>query len=77
MLGVHEGSKSFTGGFYSFVNDIERLNSLINWHNLGNFAHRKYMKDKKMQYWKPEHQDYEKAVGFLNGIIIKCDEFLS
>jgi hypothetical protein len=43
MLGGHEGSKSFTGGFNSLVNDIERLNSLINWHNLGNFAHRKYM----------------------------------
>ncbi len=77
LLSGHQNINSFTGGFYSFTRDIDRLNSLINWHNMGNYAHRKKMKEKKMQYWNPEHNEYNQAVGFLDKIIIRCNEFLS
>jgi hypothetical protein len=77
LLGGHNNIDSFTGGFYSFMQDIQRLSTLINWFNSGNYAHRKHMKEKKLQNWEPPHDEYNKAVRFLDKIIIKCDEFLS
>jgi Putative DNA-binding domain len=77
LLGGHQDINSFTAGFYSFAREIDRLNSLINWYNTGNDTHKKYVKQTKMQFWEPKAQDYEKSVGYLNKLIIKCDEFLS
>jgi hypothetical protein len=77
LLGGHDNIDSFTGGFYSFMQDIQRLNSFMDWYNPGNNAHRKHVKEKKLIYWEPTGNDYNNAVGFLDKIIIKCDEFLS
>jgi Putative DNA-binding domain len=77
LLGGHDKNYSFTGGFYLFMQEIQKLNSFINWFNEGNDGHRKHMKEKKLQYWIPTGSDYKSAVGFLGNIIIKCDEFLS
>lgn len=44
---------------------------------MGNDAHKKHMKRTKMQFWELGQQDYEKSVGYLYKLIIKCDEFLS
>ena len=75
LLGGHQNIISFTAGFYSFAREIDRLNSLINWYNMGNDAHKKHMKRTKMQFWEPGKQDYENSVGYLNKLMIKCDEF--
>jgi hypothetical protein len=77
LLGGHDKIDSFTGGFYSFMQDIQRLNSFMDWYNQGNNAHRKHMMMKKLQFWEPRGNDYKNAVGFLDKIISKCDDFLS
>jgi hypothetical protein len=77
LLGGHHNIDSLTGGFYSFIHDIERLNLLIRTYNLSRGVDGRITMKKRMQYWEPEHNDYEQTLGFLNKIIIKCDEFLS
>jgi Putative DNA-binding domain len=77
LLGGHQNVNSFKAGFYSFAREIDRLNSLINWFNGGNDAHKRTLKRTKMQLWEPKGHDYEKSVGYLDKLIIKCDEFLS
>jgi hypothetical protein len=77
LLGGHHNIHSLTGGFYSFTHDIERLNLLVNTYNLSPGVDGKIIIKNRMQFWEPERQDYKQAVGFLNKIIIKCDEFLS
>lgn len=77
LLGGHQNIRSLIGGFYSFIHDIERLNLLISTYNLDQGIDRRTMLRKRMDFWEPERQDYSNAIGFLNKIIIKCDQFLS
>jgi len=73
--GGHTNIDSFTGGFHSFLQDIEQLNLLINTYNIHQFVEDKQKIKDNMQFWEPEHQEYNQVVGFLNKIIIKCNDF--
>jgi hypothetical protein len=77
LLGGHHSINSFTGGFYSFIHDIEKLNSLIDTYNTSQSEEGKQKMKDSMQFWKPEHDEYNKAVGFLNNVIISCNDFIS
>lgn len=77
LLGGHTTIDSFTGGFYSFLHDIERLNLLINTYNINQFVEGKQKIKNTIRFWEPECDDYNQAAGFLNRAIINCNDFLS
>jgi hypothetical protein len=78
LLGGHINIDSFAGGLYSFLHDIERVNLSIKTHNNYSFVYGKQArKDSVIQLWEPGRQKYNEAIGFLDKVLAKCNEYLS
>jgi hypothetical protein len=85
MLGGHIGKGTEVGGYYMFHDKLERLNLAINSYNQPvNPFNRQYFLDNRkhlkesqlgLRFWHPGGDRAKEAIAFLEGIIVKCDQF--